>query len=250
MPRRPTPLDPQSGPLAAFALELRHLRDQAGGRALSIDQISDREKIARSTLFAVMRGARLPNRDVLAALVAAWGGDQGEWMSRRSAVETQLELQRRALSHKSKWISQEHRLAYVKPMAIHLGRVGDSHVSQTAGIRAAYHSEMATFTQALNNLREEAGRPSHRQMAKQMQEVSPEGSVSYSTLNNLFTGRAAPPHQAVLRTLIAVLAPEHERDQLFETLESHRLTLETLRAYLVGSDDDSADPAAGSSPPS
>ncbi|MFF9901878.1 helix-turn-helix domain-containing protein [Streptomyces olivaceus] len=74
MPRRPSHLAQDDGPLARFALELRALRDAAGFDAPSVDQIAARTNIPRSTLFAALRGQRLPTRPVLGALVTAWGG--------------------------------------------------------------------------------------------------------------------------------------------------------------------------------
>ncbi|MFE9284785.1 helix-turn-helix domain-containing protein [Streptomyces olivaceus] len=73
MPRRPSHLAQDDGPLARFALELRALRDAAGFDAPSVDQIAARTNIPRSTLFAALRGQRLPTRPVLGALVTAWG---------------------------------------------------------------------------------------------------------------------------------------------------------------------------------
>ncbi len=90
MGRRPAPLDPEDGPLARFALELQRLRDKAGFRAMRIDAIAVRYGIARSTLYAVMAGRRMPSPPVLEALVHAWGGDPDEWVARRSATLTEL----------------------------------------------------------------------------------------------------------------------------------------------------------------
>ncbi len=88
MTRRPVALDSDAGPLAAFAQELRSLRDRLGATAPSIDEVSRRENIPRSTLYAALRGQRLPSREVVAALARSWGGDDAEWLARRSAVES------------------------------------------------------------------------------------------------------------------------------------------------------------------
>jgi hypothetical protein len=87
MPRRPRHVAREVGPVAQFAAELRELRDHMGDNAPTIDQISIREGVPRSTLYAALKGARLPNRDVVAALVRSWGGDVAEWLTKRSAVE-------------------------------------------------------------------------------------------------------------------------------------------------------------------
>lgn len=88
MTRRSAPSSPESGAVSEFAAELRALRDQQGGQAPTIDEISRREAVPRSTLYAALRGNRLPSRETLSALVRAWGGDEAEWMAKRTAVET------------------------------------------------------------------------------------------------------------------------------------------------------------------
>ena len=90
MTRRPVALAPDVGPLAAFAQELRSLRDRLGASAPSIDEISSRENIPRSTLYAALRGQRLPSREVVAALARSWGGDDTEWLAKRSAAESEV----------------------------------------------------------------------------------------------------------------------------------------------------------------
>ncbi len=91
MPRRATPLDPNDGPQARFALALRRLRDEAGFDAKTIDVIAAENHMPRSTLYAALRGARIPTVPVLAALVRAWGGDQAEWLIRRTETEAEME---------------------------------------------------------------------------------------------------------------------------------------------------------------
>ena len=44
MPRRPSPLNPEDGPLAVFALELRALRDRGGPTTPSPDEISSKRR--------------------------------------------------------------------------------------------------------------------------------------------------------------------------------------------------------------
>jgi CRP/FNR family transcriptional regulator, cyclic AMP receptor protein len=90
MTRLPMPVSPGEGLLGSFAAELRSLRDQAGPDALSVDDISAQEGIPRSTLYAALRGDRLPRREVVAALARSWGADEGDWLVKRSALETRL----------------------------------------------------------------------------------------------------------------------------------------------------------------
>lgn len=91
MPRRATPLNPDDGPPARFALSLRRLRDEAGFDAKTIDVIAAENHMPRSTLYAALRGVRIPTVPVLAALVRAWGGDQAEWLIRRTETEAEIE---------------------------------------------------------------------------------------------------------------------------------------------------------------
>ncbi|MGW2447956.1 hypothetical protein [Streptomyces sp. NPDC001675] len=107
MPRRPTPLDPDDGPTARFALALRELRDTAGFGAPTIKQIASLHHIPRSTLYAAMRGQRIPMVPVLAALVRSWGGDETYWMSLRTRTETEIEKNRRQQTELEKSDSHE-----------------------------------------------------------------------------------------------------------------------------------------------
>ncbi|MFD3477851.1 ATP-binding protein [Streptomyces sp. NPDC058695] len=77
--RRERPLDPQSGPLERFALELRELRERAG---LSYVELAQGAHFASSTLSQAAAGQRLPTREVLLAYVRACGGDVGRWEER------------------------------------------------------------------------------------------------------------------------------------------------------------------------
>jgi CRP-like cAMP-binding protein/AraC-like DNA-binding protein len=90
MARLATPVDPTGHLLDQFAWALRSLRDQMGSGAPSVDEISEREGIPRSTLYAALRGDRLPRREVVAAIARSWGADEAEWLSERSKVESEL----------------------------------------------------------------------------------------------------------------------------------------------------------------
>lgn len=88
MTRLPKRADPAEGPVAKFAWELRSLQNRMGPDAPSVEDISRREGLPRSTLYAALRGDRLPRREVVAALARSWGADASEWLDRRSAVES------------------------------------------------------------------------------------------------------------------------------------------------------------------
>lgn len=90
MPRLSEPADPETSPLGRFAWELRSLRDRMGISAPTVDEICAREDLPRSTLYAALSGHRLPRREVVAALARHWGGDESDWLERRSELERRL----------------------------------------------------------------------------------------------------------------------------------------------------------------
>ncbi|MER7983788.1 hypothetical protein [Streptomyces sp. NPDC095817] len=130
MPRRPTPLSADDGPQARFALALRQLRDEAGFDAKSIDSIAAGNHIPRSTLYAALRGERIPTVPVLGALVRAWGGDEVEWRKLRTETETLAERARlqsaRPKGRELTAVEVEQSIARGKRIATDImGRVGN-----------------------------------------------------------------------------------------------------------------------------
>ncbi|WP_307806406.1 helix-turn-helix domain-containing protein [Streptomyces sp. FH025] len=81
MGRQEQPLDAGDGPLAHFALDLRELRRRAGSPPYR--RLAARTNYSASTLAEAAAGRRLPSDGVLAAFVAACGGDPVEWEHRR-----------------------------------------------------------------------------------------------------------------------------------------------------------------------
>ncbi|MGV9292359.1 hypothetical protein [Streptomyces sp. NPDC003719] len=75
---------------------MRELRDSAGFGAKTVQAIAAENGIPKPTLWAALRGQRIPSAPVLAALVRAWGGDEVEWARRRTRVESEIEALRRA----------------------------------------------------------------------------------------------------------------------------------------------------------
>jgi transcriptional regulator with XRE-family HTH domain len=114
MPRRSTPLSPDDGPAARFALALRQLRDEAGFDAPTVTNIAAKNHIPRSTLHAAMRGKRIPSLPVLAALVRSWSGDEGEWARRRT--ETEQEIERLRLQAASVQNGDDSKLRRMTPV--------------------------------------------------------------------------------------------------------------------------------------
>ncbi|WP_336207242.1 nSTAND1 domain-containing NTPase [Nonomuraea sp. LPB2021202275-12-8] len=86
MGRRETPVDPGSGPVQQFALELRKLRQEAGGITYRV--MAKRAGYSVSTLSQAAAGERLATLPVVLAYVEACGADREEWEERwRQAAE-------------------------------------------------------------------------------------------------------------------------------------------------------------------
>jgi hypothetical protein len=84
MGRPERPLDPESGPLAAFAMDLRELRRSAGN--ISYRELAKRALFSPSVLSAATSGFSLPTLRVTLAFVKACGGNQAEWARRWRVV--------------------------------------------------------------------------------------------------------------------------------------------------------------------
>ncbi|MGW1562774.1 nSTAND1 domain-containing NTPase [Streptomyces sp. NPDC002144] len=89
--RPESPLDPNSGPVARFAAELRKLRAEAGSPTYRV--MAQRTGQGTSTLSQAAAGERLPTLPVTLAYVRACGGDQEEWAERwrQAAAEAAAE---------------------------------------------------------------------------------------------------------------------------------------------------------------
>ncbi|MCP2339631.1 DUF5753 domain-containing protein [Actinomadura rupiterrae] len=88
MPRPENPLDPDSGPVAAFAVALRELRASAGSP--SYRTMSKRSYYGFTTLAEAAAGRRFPNWETTRAYVAACGGDVKEWERRWKETAARL----------------------------------------------------------------------------------------------------------------------------------------------------------------
>ncbi|MFD5734905.1 helix-turn-helix domain-containing protein [Streptomyces sioyaensis] len=177
MPRRPTHLSPEDGPVARFALSLRALRDEAGFDAATVDSIAAKTNIPRSTLYAALRGQRIPTRPVLEAMVSAWKGDAVEWLKKRSETEAEIEASRGQRNPTS-----PRRLVSPRKPA---GFVPDSEDQE--------ETPLSRFAKDLQELRLRAGQPSVRQIARTIQHdhLSP-AWVSHTTVAEMFRGRHLP----------------------------------------------------------
>lgn len=89
MGRREEPIDPATGPLAAFAADLRRLREAAGSP--SYRQLARTAHYSASALSSACSGKSMPSWNVTRALVQACGGDVGQWQPRWQQVVAELQ---------------------------------------------------------------------------------------------------------------------------------------------------------------
>jgi hypothetical protein len=80
MSRTERPLDPSSGPAAAFASQLRALRVAAGSPKYL--QMARRTGRSRTALAEAAGGDHVPRWETVEAYVRACGGDPAEWTAR------------------------------------------------------------------------------------------------------------------------------------------------------------------------
>jgi transcriptional regulator with XRE-family HTH domain len=80
MARHQNPVDPDAGPLQAFAYDLRKLREKAGNPTYRA--LARKAGYSPATLSEAARGQRRPSLDVTMAYVGACGGDLDEWRLR------------------------------------------------------------------------------------------------------------------------------------------------------------------------
>jgi transcriptional regulator with XRE-family HTH domain len=91
MGRREKELDPQAGPVQAFAYELRQLRSAAGNPPYR--ELSKRAGFSAPTLSEAASGRRLPSLQVALAYATALGGEATEWERRWRSAHEQVALQ-------------------------------------------------------------------------------------------------------------------------------------------------------------
>src|SRR5437762_6024138 len=92
MGRTESPLDPTTGPLAAFAHELRELRHAAGSP--SYRALARRAGYSAAALSAAAGGSSLPSLSVTLAYVGACGGPTDEWAERWCELDAKLAAER------------------------------------------------------------------------------------------------------------------------------------------------------------
>jgi hypothetical protein len=88
MARTQRPLDPSTGPVAAFAADLRKLRAEAGDPKYL--QMARRSGRSRTALAEAAGGDHLPTWETVHAFVTACGADPTDWLPRWEKVKDQL----------------------------------------------------------------------------------------------------------------------------------------------------------------
>ncbi|MGW2328497.1 nSTAND1 domain-containing NTPase [Streptomyces sp. NPDC001700] len=99
MGRPEKPIDPQDGPTARFAHELRKLRDKAG--APGYRSMARHAGYSAATLSQAAGGDRLPTLPVALAYAKACGGDQAEWEQRWHTARDEEAAQPQATDEES-----------------------------------------------------------------------------------------------------------------------------------------------------
>src|SRR5690348_16958760 len=79
------PLDPNEGPVQAFALELRQLRKAAGRQYRAL---AARTGKSQTALSEAAGGKQLPTWETVEAFVRGCGGDVDTWRDRYEKVQT------------------------------------------------------------------------------------------------------------------------------------------------------------------
>ncbi|MFI9450764.1 hypothetical protein [Amycolatopsis sp. NPDC052450] len=207
MPRRPKPLSRDDGPLAAFALDLRALRDSGGPTAPSPDVISAKEDVHRTTIYAALAGKRVPSRDALAAMVKHWNGDQVEWTAKRSNVENALatarqlqEQQREVTVHETDDSATWGELSRAGVTWGDLAGTGRAQPSLTDRDRREFAADLKLLIQASG-----LGYRTISKAARQFGEY-----MGPSTISDAVQGRRLPKLQVVLAIVKVVTGDDAE----------------------------------------
>ncbi|MDN5931435.1 MAG: helix-turn-helix transcriptional regulator [Pseudonocardia sp.] len=88
MARPENPLNPQDGPLAEFACQLRAVRRDNGNP--SYRALAQRAHFSSTTLSEAARGARQPSLEVTVAFVRSCGADATDWTERWHRLDAHL----------------------------------------------------------------------------------------------------------------------------------------------------------------
>lgn len=115
MPRQPRPLDPNAGPVQAFAAELRKLWEEANKPTfLGMHRKTGR---SRTALSEAVGGDHLPTWDTVAAFVRACGGDVAVWRAKWEQADEQVKATSREAASTAEPVAAEPSAESAEPEA-------------------------------------------------------------------------------------------------------------------------------------
>ncbi|MFF2149133.1 helix-turn-helix domain-containing protein [Kitasatospora sp. NPDC058190] len=150
--------------------------------------------IAASTVYAALNGKRLPSRKTLAKIVAAWGGDESEWMARRSLTEDALHTE----ANVSYTTNERHLDAAIQQALSELELLTVEHPAGPLLARDRARSVLG-FAATLKVLRASAGNTALR-------ELEFLSGVSRSSLSEILSGHRIPSVELGNRIVTALEA--------------------------------------------
>lgn len=215
MPRHASPLSPDDGPLAVFALELRALRDSRGPTAPTPDEISDKESIHRGTIYAALQGKRVPTRDVLSAIVHAWGGNQAEWMAKRTALENALAIARQVRQQAHAASEPRRRTGTtwgeLQQSGVTWGDLSGEPETQDSD---AQRRRVQDFAQDLRQLHTEHGAPTLHELSRRIEKRGMR-RVGKATLSDLLRGnrKRMPALELVMEVVVAITGDREDAEK-------------------------------------
>ncbi|MFI0444519.1 helix-turn-helix domain-containing protein [Actinomadura sp. 6N118] len=179
MPRPQTRLDPQAGPVAAFACALRDLRESADP-VPTYRQMADRVHYSVTALSQAASGRKLPTWEVTQAFVTACGEDPAEWRTRWKHAA-----------------APNDTVTEADP-ADQQGRPTDEYAQRSGSTEAGDidPADAQTTTQlmeTLNRFRLRAGVSLRELSARSHRTTEHPTKLSRTTLSNLLSGRGRPP---------------------------------------------------------
>ena len=156
MPRPENPIDPTSGPIAAFAYALRDMRTKAGNPPYKA--MAKRVHYSVGALSQAAAGARLPTWEVTQAYVRACGGHEGEWRQRWEHADATVVHKPRSPVHPGGAVTQRNEAVAAWPADRHNSSRPDAqHVLPPGKPEPRQASSPPELLAMLNQLRTYAG---------------------------------------------------------------------------------------------
>ncbi|TMR02201.1 helix-turn-helix domain-containing protein [Actinomadura soli] len=180
MPRPQNHLDPQTGPVAAFACTLRDLRDSAVPMP-TYREMAKRVHYSVTALSQAAAGRKLPTWEVTQAFVRACGADPAEWLPRWQLAAAVSVTNAAAESDSA---DQE---AQPSPESVQPPGPGETDIDPAAA------QTTTQLMDALNRFRLRAGVSLRELSARSHNATEFPTNLSRTTLSNLLSGRGRRP---------------------------------------------------------